>query len=148
MSTVDCDVAILRAQQDWDLSQVRHVLVPIGGRGTHDEMRARFLGSLCRTGQREITFLRVLPEHASWKARDKAQRELTRIAQDKVPGHSSVETILSDSIADEVTQRAAKSDLVILGLQRFSRGRKTFGDLSRQIARHATCAIIMLSQRG
>ena len=104
--------------------------------------------SQIRTGQREVTFLRVLPEHASWEARDKAQRELTRIAQDKVSGDSSVETILSDSIADEVTRRAAKSDLVILGLQRFSRGRKAFGGLSRQVARHATCAVIMLSQRG
>jgi len=148
MSQVDCDVVVLRAKQDWQFSEVRRVLVPVGGRGGHDVLLARLLGSLCRTGAREITFLRVLPQGASDLVVAGARRLLTRFAVDQVPGPSRVEVVRNDSISAEITRRAAASDLVILGSQRLGRRQKLLGDMALRVARDSSCAIILISRRG
>lgn len=145
ISSVDCDVALLRSPPGWDLSQVRKVIVPVGGHGTHDIQRARFLGSLRRNGDTEILFLRVLPANASSVDVRRARAVLNRIVQDKAPG-SACEVTLSDSVLDEITRHAADADLAILGLQRISRRRRAFGDLAVRIARETSCATVMLSQ--
>ncbi len=147
INSVDCDVAILRARSGWDLDKVRRVLVPVGGRGTHDEHRARLLGSLRRRGDRKIVFLKVLSEGASQVEIDRAERDLAQIARDKAPGSTHV-VGLNNSVVDEITHRASDSDLAILGLQHVSRRRRAFGELSLQVARDTSCATIMLSQNG
>ena len=62
MSQVDSHVIVLRGPDGWKLSSVKKVLVPLGGRGQHDQLRARLLGSLYRHGIRQIDFLQVLPQ--------------------------------------------------------------------------------------
>ena len=148
MSGVDCDVVVLRAPQGWHPSQASKILVPMAGRGDHDMLRARLLGSLCRTGEHEVTFVRVLADNASAAAFEEARRALARIAGDEAPGLSRIEIVRSAAVAAEITRRAAESDLVILGLQRFHRRRKVFGDTALRIARETQCAIIMISRRG
>lgn len=149
MSTVDCDVVILRAPRGWRLPEVRRVLVPVGGRSGHHVLRSRILGSLCRTGTREITFLQILAENASREARENARRKLARLSQDEVPGGlSRLEVARSRDVSGELIRHTSHSDLIILGLQRISRRRKVFGDFTLRIARETTCPIIMISRRG
>jgi len=145
ISSVDCDVALLRFPSGWNLSQVHRVVVPIGGHGTHDVQRARFLASLRRNQHPEIRFLKVLPERATESEIRKARSEVARIAQDKVPG-STFEVCLNNSVSDEVKRHASECDLAVLGLQRINRRRRAFGDLAIQIARDTSCATVMLSQ--
>ena len=147
ISSVDCDVSLVRFQPGWDLSQVNRVLVPVGGHGTHDVQRARFLGSLKRNQDPEIRFLRVLRQSASEVEVRRARNELARVLLDKAPG-STYEIGLNDSVADEIMRHASDSDLTILGLQRINRRSKAFGDLAVRIARDTTCATVMLSQSG
>lgn len=147
ISSVDCDVALLRSPPGWDLSQVKRVIVPVGGHGTHDVQRARFLGSLRRNYNPEITFLKVLPRNSSMTAIRRAHSEVARIAHDKAPG-SLFEVCLNDSVIEELKLRAEGSDLAILGLQRINRRHKAIGDLAIQIARDTSCATVMLSQSG
>jgi len=147
ISSVDCDVALLRFQPGWDLSQVRRVVVPVGGHGTHDIQRARFLGSLRRNQHPEIVFLRVLPTNASDAEIRRARNEVNRIAHDKAPGSTAIVS-LNDSVADEIKRQVDTCDLAVLGLQRIDRRRRAFGDLAIQIARDTACATVMLSQRG
>ncbi len=148
LSTVDCDVVVLRAPPGWELSNVHQILVPIAGRRGHDELRARLLGSLLRTAARQVTFLRVLPPDASPHACAKARRELDRLARDEARGHSETHVVQSASVADAITMEAAGCDLVILGLQRFSRRHKVFGAMTLNIARGTDCGLIMISRRG
>ena len=54
----------------------------------------------------------------------------------------------SRDVAAEIGRRTVESDLVILGLQRFGRRRKLFGELTLQIARGTQCGIIMIGRRG
>lgn len=148
MSSVDSDIVILRAPQGWRLSEVKKILVPVGGRGGHDEVRARLLGSLFRTGTREITFIRVLPEHTSQQEFDSTLKELDKLANDEVPGVPRVKVVLNNDVLKEITKNAADNDLAILGLQRLARRRKKFGKLALQIARETTCPLIMISRSG
>jgi basic amino acid/polyamine antiporter, APA family len=148
MSSVDSDIVILRAPQEWRLTDVNKILVPIGGRGDHDEVRARLLGSLYRTSPRNITFIRVLPEHTSQVEFDRALKNLNKLANDEVPGVPKVKIVLNNNVMKEITNNAGESDLVILGLQRAARRRKTFGELSLQIARETSCPLIMISRSG
>ena len=148
MGGVDANIVLLRAPEGWRLSGVRRVLVPLGGRSRHSELRARLLGSLCRTAEREVTFLRVLPREAPEDRCRKARRELAHAALEEVPFHSKVEVIRGDDAVGVLVKKASESDLVILGLQRPGRRRKMFGETTLKIARDTGCGIIMISQRG
>lgn len=146
LNEVVSHVAILRAPPGWRLATARRILVPIGGRGRQDDLRARLLGSLCRTGPREVTFLRVLPSSATEDELAEAERGLRRLAADKAPGVSVVEVQQADDVVQAVIDRAAEADLVVLGLQRVGR-RKLFGEVALRIAASSTGATVMLSRR-
>ena len=89
ISSVACDVVVLHTPPGWQLKNVHRVLVPTRSLGAHDKFRARLLGSLCRTGNREVTFLQVLPEHATDFQCDRAQRRLMQFANEEVPTNAS-----------------------------------------------------------
>jgi nucleotide-binding universal stress UspA family protein len=120
----------------------------VAGLGGHDVLLARLLGSLCRAGGREVTFLRVLPRTATPSAVREARRSLSRLAADQVPFPARLEVVLSDSVSAELARHAAESDLVILGLKRLGRRRKLFGDIAPRLARESGCGVIMISRRG
>ena len=148
LAGVTCDVVVLRATPGWKLSHVHEILVPVGGLGWHDILRARLLGSLFRTGERQVTLLRILPENALESACTRARRALATIARDEAPGYSRVKVVQSDDPSRVITEHAAESDLVILGVQRFSSRKKAFGHISLQIAQKTKCPILMISHRG
>lgn len=147
MGRVACDVAILRAPAGWLLRDVRRILVPLGGRGNHDELRARLLASIHRLGARETTLLRVLPPTAPLRARQRATAELHRLGKDEVPGNVNPVVVVAEDVAEVVTQYAADSDLVVLGLKQTERRRKVFGDIALAVARGTKCGVLMISRR-
>ena len=134
MSRVEGEVVILRAPSDWKLDQVRKVLVPAGGRRDQSAVRARLIGNLCRAGAREVTYLRVLPAATDSTTERHARRELKKLARDEAPRVSTASVTLRDDMITEVVERAADSDLLILGLQRLGRRRKVFGKTVLEIA--------------
>lgn len=148
MAQVACDVAILRAPSGWLLREVRRVLVPLGGRGEHDELRARLLASIHRLGVRETTLLRVVPSTAVPRDQERAAAELRRVAKDEVAGDARAIVVAEDDVANAVARHAAEADLVVLGLRRIGQRRKVFGDLALRVARETNCGIIMISRRG
>ncbi|MFH1748533.1 MAG: amino acid permease [Planctomycetota bacterium] len=148
MGQVACDVAILRAPSGWLLREVRRVLVPLGGHGEHDELRARLLASIHRLGARETTLLRVVPSTAAPRDQERAAAELRRVAKDEVAGNSRAIVVAEDDVANAVARQAAEADLVVLGLRRIGQRRKVFGELALRVARETNCGIIMISRRG
>ena len=111
-------------------------------------IRARLLGSLSQSDEREVTFLRVLPASASRETVRRADHELRKLAQDEAPGVSQGVVVMSDDVVAEVVDRAAGSDLVILGLKRIGRRRKVFGEKMLEIAQAIGCPVLMISQRS
>ncbi|MDF1594417.1 MAG: amino acid permease [Desulfobacterales bacterium] len=148
MSQVDSHVIVLRVPDGWKLSSVQKVLVPFGGRGQHDQLRARLLGSLYRHGIRQIHFLQVLPKNSPPKAVLKAEKWLAQMAKDELAGDVHIEVICSDNGADRIIERAADVDLLILGLQRFARHQKLFGETVLRIAGQTDCGLILINRKG
>jgi amino acid transporter/nucleotide-binding universal stress UspA family protein len=140
------DVVILRAPSRWDLTDARRILVPSGGARFQSSIRARLLGSLCRTGEREVTFLRTVPTAAGPEILRRAQEGLEALGHDEAPGVSSALAVASDDMVAEVTRHAADTDLIILGLQPGRRTRKMFGEKVQEIVRNTTCPLLLISQ--
>ncbi len=149
LGTLDTNVVVLRSRKDWQLAGVRKILIPIAGRGGHEHLRARLLGSLLRMIQREVTFLRVVPEDMKPDELRRAQRDLQRLANDEVRQrpHQTIVVQDADALA-AVAARAEESDLLILGVQRIGRRKKLFGEFTRQIAQRTSCPMIVISRRG
>ncbi len=148
MSEVDADVVVLRAAKNWRLSDVHRVLVPVGGRGGHDHLRARLLASLSRSRRREVTFLQVVPPGTSAEEVTRRQRELRHMAVDLWPDDPQVIVTIGESPLDTLAQYASQSDLILLGVQRVGRRKKFFGQFALQVARKTTCPLLLICRRG
>jgi nucleotide-binding universal stress UspA family protein len=146
-SAVDCDVVVLRAPHSWRLSRVERVLVAVGGQGVNDMLRARILGSIRRTGAREISYLRVVPAHTSREALARSEQELVRFAREEGGEGSTAQVVRSDNVVDEIGRHALDADLIILGLQRRSPRKRVFGDVSVSVAKNTNCGIVMILRR-
>ncbi|MGI9472340.1 MAG: amino acid permease [Rubripirellula sp.] len=147
LSQLDTDVVVLRAKNHWQLADTRKILVPVGGRGGHDYLLARLLGSLSRRQPCEVTFLRVVPTDIDPSEYRRAKRELDRTAYDNVVGRSERVLLKSDDASRAITE-VAEDQLVILGVQRIGPHRKLFGEFTRQIARQSDSPLIVISRRG
>jgi APA family basic amino acid/polyamine antiporter len=147
MGRVAGDVVIVRAPMAWNIDQAQKVLVPAGGRSDQSRVRARLIGNICRTRPREVTYLRVLPVATDPTTERRARRDLRRLADDEAPGFSAAFVTRRDDMIAEIVERAAESDLLILGLQRLGRRQKVFGKLVLEIAQRTTCPLLMISRR-
>ncbi len=148
MSRVDCDVVVLRAPQGWQLDQARRILIPAAGRGGHERLLARLLASFSRSNQREISFLRAMPESTPPKELRQAERELRRATHDLCSGEHQVIVLPSDAPVDVVAAHADQADLVIIGVRRLSRRQKLFGEFALRVARKTSCPMLLIGSAG
>ena len=148
MNNVSCDVVVLRAPKDWKLEKAGRILIPTGGRGVHDHLLARVVGSLHRAITRELTFLQILPEDISDKDRHFARKNLERMIDGLRVKTAKVIVDDHHSPVEAVVEHARKYDLIILGVQRVSRNRRLFGQFAMEVAHRTECPIIMISRRG
>jgi len=147
MNRVDCDVVVQSTPRGWMMQEVKHVLVPVGGGGVQGELLARLLGSICRTGNPDITFLRVVPEATGDGELERVRASLQQLAGDQLPfGRFNIKVEKSDDVAGVIKENASGSDLVILGLRRLGRRKKSIGELALQIARTMDCPLLMISR--
>ena len=89
LNEVDCDVAVMRCPEGWRLEEAERIVVPIAGGGDQHELRARLLGSLCRSRQRRVTFLTILPSAASRHEVREARRSVAHLADLKMGEQAS-----------------------------------------------------------
>ena len=147
ISSVPSDVVILRAPQGWHLTSARRVLVPVGGRRDQSRLRARFLGSLCRDGAREIVYCRVVDKELANAKKRNARRQLALLASDEVAGAAEARLIEADDTIGELVSQASECDLVVLGIQRRVRRRRVFGSLTRELIGATDRPLILISRR-
>ena len=148
MNLVPADAVILGGSRVWCLSSTRKILIPVGGVEIHGELRARLLGSLFRTGAREITYLGIIPPSASRETEDLVIRRLTRLAHDTSAAETHTVVMKSEDVVTALLQHAALHDLLIMGLQRSRIGSRVLGKIPLEIAQNNPGAMILISQRG
>ncbi len=147
MGRVDSDIVVLRAADGWDMSSVKRVLVPIGGLGDQNQLRARILGSLQYMGIDQISFLQILPETTPEESLIHRRKWLKRMAEDGRITNARIIVERSKHPTDEIIRHAANNDLLILGLQRLGRRQKMIGSVVRHIAGQTTCGLILINRR-
>ncbi|MFT7619303.1 MAG: APA family basic amino acid/polyamine antiporter [Planctomycetota bacterium] len=148
LSALNANVVVLRASPQWQLQTAERILIPVAGRGGHEHLLALLLGSLLRTGKREVTFLRVMPENTSKENLRRARRDLVELADDQIQLPCNVEVITDNNPKVAIAARADASDLVIVGVQRLGSKQKLFGSFTRDLANRTSCSIIVMSRRG
>lgn len=146
INAVAVDAGILRSDAGFRLDKVRRILVPLGGRGGQDDLRARVLGSMCRAQEREVCFVKVVPDGWSPDRRAVALRELREIALEETPGDPQVELLHGEDPIATIVERTSETDMVMIGLARVD-GRRTFGRVGLEIARRCSCATLLISRR-
>ena len=146
LNNVECDVVVLRAPKDWALSSKTRIIVPVGGRGGHDELRARLLGSLGRAGCTDVRFVQITEERLSDQTRRQRERALRIFAEEETYGTPDCELIESADLVTPLASQAGPDDLIILGL-RHERNKRLFSKLALQVARRTQAATLMLSRR-
>lgn len=147
LSRLEMDVVVLRASKDWHLAERQQILIPVAGRGGHDHLLVRILGSLARRQNCEIRFLRVMPTDAPESDQRRARRELERLAGVNFSGASKCDVVISDDPIDAVVREAKQASLLILGVQRVGK-KKLFGRFTRSVAGQSECPLIVISRRG
>jgi nucleotide-binding universal stress UspA family protein len=148
MGELDANVVVLRSRPGWRPAEARRILIPLAGRGGHEHLLALLLGSLSRSGPRQVTFLRVLPTAAAPDLLSRARRELQHLAEDQLSEQCEVEVLRSDDPLAAVAQRCEHCDLLVLGVQRHARRKKLFGSFTRELAQRTSCPIVVMSRRG
>ena len=141
------DAVIVRAPHRWRMDEARRVLVPIGGRREHSHLRARLLSSLSRSGERSVTFFRVVPLATSPDDLRRIEREIREMARDEAVGPYQVEIEATDHPVEAIVRRAAEADLVVIGMQRRDRGQRPLGELALSIAQKTDVPLVFISRR-
>ncbi len=147
INAVQSNVVILRAPEGWTPAAARSVLVPVGGRRDQSVLRARLLANLSRSRQRDVTYLRVLPENVSSRDYGEAERRLSLLAHDESSRQAQVRLARSGDALAELVAASEKADLVVVGLQRLTNRRRTFGELTLRLATETSSPLILISQR-
>ncbi len=148
LAEIGRDVVIVRSPQQFQLADVKRILIPMGKKLEHDALRTRLLGSLFRTAPRDVAFLRVLPEGTPEQEQRQVQSALHQLAREETPGESgTAEVVIGDDVIGTIVEAADASDLLILGLSRHQ-GRRLFRETALKIAARTQTATILVSHQG
>ena len=117
------------------------------GRRDHNHLRARLLASLSRLRNRSVTFLRALPTATASDTRRRFERVIRELAQDEAAGPYEVVFEYTDRPREAIIRRALESDLVVMGVQRRSRGQPALGQLPFSIAQETDVPLVLIAGR-
>ncbi|MCC5940010.1 MAG: amino acid permease [Balneolaceae bacterium] len=146
VAEVHCDVVVFRTPYSgWNIKDAKRILVPVGGTGEHDALRARVLGSLWRTTQPEITFVQMVPENTPAKKLARIEIDLKRFAGRIIPGNSSTMVIPEANVPEKLTELTHDFDLVVMGLGKAGPNSRAFGSVTQKLAGETGTALILIS---
>lgn len=142
------DVVIVRSPEEFQLGNVKRILVSMGSKLEHDALRTRLLGSLFRTAPRDVEFMRVLPSATPPPEQRRVEAQLLRLAREETPGEiGTARVVVSDDVIGQIVQAADEADLLLLGLSRHQ-GRRLFRETALRIAARTQTATILVSHQG
>lgn len=139
----NADLVVVEAPPDWGPSGLRKILVPVGGKNSHDPLRARLLGVLTRESKHEVEvkFLRVIGNESE---RARAVQELGELALDLGRGPEDCEVRTSNDAAGAIVSAAEDADLIVIGLTAQA-GKPLVGPFVERLATEASCPLIAIA---
>lgn len=148
---IDSNLVLLRAPPDFRPRRVRRILVPIGGKGIHNALRARLINGLHRDsdGGVEVTYLIVAPTGTAPETARQLEKVHGEFARDEarlVP--RTVEVVLRDDVVDAIVEEAARADLLVMGLAQTRHGERVIGRITGPIVHRVRCPVMLVSARS
>lgn len=148
---IDSNLVLLRAPPGFRPRRVRRILVPIGGKGVHNALRARLIAGMHRDSEAgvEVVYLLVVPAATPLPVAEQFQRvhrELVRDEARRVP--RTVEVMRSDEVIGAIAEAADRCDLLVLGLAQIGRGERVIGRISGPIIARTRCPVMLVSARS
>tara|TARA_R110002072_G_scaffold54129_5_gene142278 strand:- start:50 stop:1012 length:963 start_codon:yes stop_codon:yes gene_type:complete len=139
----NADLVVVEAPPSWGPSDLRRILVPIGGQTSHDPLRARLLGVLTRESNHEVEvqFLRVVRDEADVA---RALVQLHDLAQDLGRGKEDCKVQVSQDAAGAIIAAAQGADLIVMGLTAQA-GKPLIGPFVERLANEASCPLIAIA---
>ena len=149
-SRLTCNVVIARIPPEWRPEGVGRALVPIRGSRVHNSLRARLLTSLRHRAapQIQVVYLLVHSTDTTPRQRKRREQSYAELVRDEVSTPSIIKSIVGDDVGEAITAEACDSDLLILGLSRVSRGKRTVGEATRKIVASTSCAVFVIGDRS
>ncbi len=147
LAVLDIDVVILRAPVEWTIGQAINVLIPVAGRGGHENLLSRLVGSLQRDFQCQFTFVTIVPPKSSAAAKKRAERNLSQLAGDLLLKHVTVQIVEHADAAEALGQVADQHDLLLLGATRTEKSDRVLGQFTQEVASITACPLVVLSSR-
>jgi len=154
--SIHSDVIVMRAAPDWTPLSSRRILIPVAGRGGHESLLARIVGSLARHHELNLTYLTVLPENSKQSAVARYRRLLQMLADDQSHQDGSsadgskmlthFQIVRSDDPFATIADFAAAHDLIFLGAQRSGRKTNVFGKFTLRLAQAVNTPLIVISR--
>lgn len=145
VNDLDSYVSVLFNQADWSLERCQRVIVPVGGRGSHQALRARVLGGLSRERNREVVWLRVVSPETPEARKLAAERQLSALADDSTPYNSTLKVLVAEDSESALLDELKSTDLLLLGLAERD-GRKTFGAMVPRLIESSPCAVLVIAR--
>lgn len=148
---INANLVLLRAPPGWQTGAVRRLLVPIGGKGVHNALRARLLAGVHRDtrGDVQVTYLLVAStttSEARSAQRVRVHEELVRDEARQVP--RVVRVVHSDDVVAAIVDEAAEHDLLVLGLAQKGNDQRVIGRISRAVVQQTTCPLMLVSAQS
>ncbi len=143
LADLPCDAAVLCANENWEMSSVRSILVPMEGRGDVDGFRAKILASFRRVGSIQVTFCTVLATNSSKREVETTEEKLKNIAKVKAGRRGKQKVIHSDDPVEAIASESANHDLLLLGLSS-ERGKSSIRDFSEKLLTSTNTPTIVL----
>ena len=148
---VDSNLVLLRAPPGFRPRRVRRILVPIGGKGVHNALRARLIAGMHRDciGGVDVTYLLVVAEATPLPVAEQFQRvhrELVRDEARLVP--REVQVVRSDDVIEAIAETADGFDLLVLGLAQTRQGERVIGRISGPIIARTRCPVMLVSAKN
>ncbi|MEZ4433838.1 MAG: amino acid permease [bacterium] len=150
-TALESNLVLLRALPEQGPASIRRLLVPIGGKGVHNALRARLLAGLHRDagGRLEVTYLLVAPPSMS-PAR---QAQLVRVHEELVRDEARqvprvVRLVQSDDVVAAIVAEAAAHDLLVMGLTQTANDKRVIGRITRATVQATACPVMLVSARS
>jgi amino acid transporter len=147
VTALACDLVVLRAPPDWELSEVPRIVVPLRHDTGHEELRARLLARLQRLREAQVTYLCVLDPSATDAQVASAERAMRELLHDEVVGAGTALAVRSDDVTAEIVALAGPKDLVVVGMTRRGRHGRAFGELARDVAARCQAGLLLFGRR-
>lgn len=147
-SRMNCHIGLLRISKDWELKDMKRILVPVGGNTVHNALRARFINSIIQfiNPNIVINYLLILPESTTLLQQNLRRKVWQNLVFGETNHPFELIILLGGDVSKKLIETVVETDLVLLGLNYKSKKKRVFGKIISSIIEETYVPILIIGQ--